>query len=184
MRLIVVGASLGGLQALSTLLGGLDDSLRAAIAVVQHRRADSPDGMAQRLQEGLSIPVSEPNDQDQILPGRVYLAPAGYHLMIDGDRFSLSVDEPVQFARPSIDVLFESAVQAHGSATIGILLTAASHDGAAGIKAVADAGGITIVQDPTTARSPVAVEEALKRTKVDHICKVEQIPGLLKRILR
>lgn len=183
LRMVTVGASLGGLDALAVLLAGLDPDWPAAYAIVQHRRADNSAGLVGLLQKSSACPVIEPDDKRSIAHGEVYLAPGGYHLLVDKGSLSLSVDEIVASARPSIDVLFESAAESYGSDSIGVLLTASSHDGAAGLAAIAEAGGVTVVQDPETAVSPVAILAAMDQTRIDHVARVDQIPDLLKRLL-
>lgn len=178
--LVVIGASLGGLAALQTLLSGLPDGFDVPIAIAQHRRPDGDSRLADLLSRKTPLPVVEPDDKQAIETGRVYLAPGDYHLLIERPgAFALSVDGPVAFARPSIDVLFESAAEAYGRRLAAVLLTASSEDGAAGIAAVAAGGGVTVVEDPATAASPVAVLAALARTRVQHVLPIGEIGPLL-----
>jgi two-component system chemotaxis response regulator CheB len=107
------------------------------------------------------IPVIEPNDSDPVKPGAVYLAPPGYHMMVADGRIALSLEDPVLFARPSIDVLFESVADEYGPAVIAVVLTGASEDGAHGAALVAKRGGRVLVQSPETAESAVAPKAAL-----------------------
>lgn len=181
-ELVVMGASLGGLAALDTILGNLPASFAAPMAIVQHRRADADSRLERLLAVRTSLAVREAEDKDPLCPGTVYLAPADYHLLVERGHLALSVDGPVSFSRPSIDVLFESAADAYGPALVGVLLTASSEDGAAGIAAVAAHGGVTVVQDPATAVSPVAPLAALARTPVEHVLSVEEIAPLLVRL--
>lgn len=161
-ELVVVGASLGGLSALETFLGGLPADFPPAITIVQHRSPDSGPILAELLSRRAGRPVSEPEDQEPIRPARTYLAPPAYHLMVERDgRFALSTEGAVSWARPSIDVLFESAAMAYGRQVVAVLLTGSSDDGAAGVAAVGSRGGITLVEDPATAESPVAPLAAL-----------------------
>lgn len=178
--LVVVGASLGGLAALQALLAGLPAGFDLPIAIVQHRRPDEDSRLVDLLARVTPLDVREPDDKEPIERGTVYLAPAGYHLLVEAPgAFALSVDEPVAFARPSIDVLFETAAEVYGRRLAAVLLTASSHDGAAGIAAVAAAGGTTLVEDPETAASPVAVLAALARTRVQHVRPVGELGALL-----
>lgn len=109
------------------------------------------------------MPVNEVEDKDPIEPGHVYLAPANYHLLVDDDgHFSLSIDEPVRFSRPSIDVTFESVADVYGPRTVGVVLTGANEDGSRGLRRIADRGGLAIVQDPAMAESPLMPASALK----------------------
>lgn len=182
MGLAVIGASLGGLDALSVLLGDLREDVPLAFAVVQHRHPDSSAALETILAKRCRLPIVQTLDREPIRLGHVYLAPADYHLLVDDDAFSLSLDERVSWARPSIDVLFESAAATCKRLLIGVLLTSSSEDGAAGIEAVKKAGGVTIVQDPQEARSPVAPLAALARTPVDHVLRLEEIGPLLGRL--
>lgn len=150
MKLVAIGCSWGGLSALSVLLDGLPREIDAAVVVAQHRAADSSN-LESLLGSRSQLPVSEVDDKDPIGPGRVFLAPAAYHLLIEHGRFALSTDAPVQFARPSLDVLFESAADAYAADCVGVVLTGAGSDGAVGLQAICDAGGVAIVQEPGTA---------------------------------
>lgn len=182
--LVVMGASLGGLEALEKVLASLPADLDVAIAVVQHRRADDGDRLAQLLGNHSVLPVLEPEDKEPLLPGRVYLAPADYHLLIDGDCCALSTDERVWYARPAIDVLFESAADSHGERVASVLMTGSNQDGAAGTRAIKRAGGFAIVEDPHTALSPVAPRAALELTAVDRVVPLAEIPKVLIPLCR
>ena len=161
-ELIVVGCSWGGLAALGRLLEHLPDEVDVPIAIAQHRGPDSLRGALQAaLQRHLARPVVEAADKDPIEPGHVYVAPPDYHLLVEVGSFALSVDERVQHARPSIDVLFESAADAYGAGMIGVVLTGANADGAAGLARIAARGGVAIVQDPETAEAREMPEAAL-----------------------
>lgn len=149
--LVVVGASLGGLHALRTVLAALPAGFALPVAVVQHRTADAGDALKLVLQDRCALPVREATDKMSIEPGRVYLAPAGYHLLVDADHFALSTEEPLLLARPSIDLLFETAAQACGAGTVAVVLTGTGHDGAAGVVAVQRAGGRVVVEMPASA---------------------------------
>lgn len=181
-KLIVIGASLGGMCALQRLLAALPIDLPAAVVVVQHRHPDSGNTIVMLLQEQCGLPVSEPEDKEPILSGRVYLAPANYHLLINEGYFSLSVDEPVVYARPSIDVLFESAADAFGCRTIGALLTGANQDGTAGLAAIKTGGGFTIAQDPENAECPIMPQAAIDARAVDYIMPLKEIGPFLVEI--
>ncbi len=139
-RIIVIGTSLGGLNALKIVLGGLPAALGAAIAVVQHRMADPRSQLQVILRRNCALPVREPCDKEPIVPGRIYVAPADYHLLIEDGTFALTTDGPVSYARPSIDVLFETAAEALGRNVIGVVLTGANYDGAKGAAAVKTQG--------------------------------------------
>lgn len=158
-RGVVIGGSLGGPKALGELLAELPD-VAPPVAVVLHRSVRSTETLRALVERLGGRPVREVEDDSALTPG-VHLAPADYHLLVDGDRLRLSVDPKVRSARPSIDVLFHSAAQSWGAAAAAVLLTAASEDGVEGIRAIAERGGAVYVQDPDTAESPIAPAAAL-----------------------
>lgn len=162
-EIVVVGTSFGGFQALKAVLGALGTGFALPIAVVQHLGEGAMGDLAWLLGRYTSLPVVEPEDKQPIEPATVYVSPGGYHLMVEErGRFALSTDAPVLYARPSIDVLFETASEAYGAGVVGVALTAASADGAEGLAAIKARGGYTIVQEPTTAESPILPNAALK----------------------
>lgn len=177
--IVVVGTSLGGLSALKEVLGGLGRHFPVPVAVVQHRHNDSESRLSQFLQHYLLLPIKDVEDKDILHPGQVYLAPPDYHLLVEPGYLSLSTDEPVCFARPSIDVLFESAADTYPQQTIGVLLTGANHDGAQGLAAIKASGGVTIVQDPASAENSVMPQAAIDRTPVDKILPLSAIAPYL-----
>ena len=181
---VVVGASWGALRALRKLLSGLPSTFELPMIIVPHRGRDSEHLLADLLEDCSHMPVSEVEDKDNIEPGHVYLAPANYHLLVDDDaHFSLSTDEPVRYSRPSIDVTFESVADVYGPRSVGVVLTGANEDGSRGLRRIADRGGLALVQDPSTAESPLmptaaikAVPEALVLTLdgiADHLATLE-----------
>jgi two-component system chemotaxis response regulator CheB len=180
--MIVIGGSLGGMKALRAVLEQLPASLALPIAVVLHRHKDSGDSLVTLLCQGINLPVKEVVDKDPIRAGHVYISPSDYHLLVEPMYFSLSVDEPVQYARPSIDVLFESAADVFGSKTIGVILTGANHDGAAGAAAIRRRGGTILVQDPMTAESPVMPAAALEAAPEARVLTPRQIGSLLAEL--
>jgi two-component system chemotaxis response regulator CheB len=179
--MILVGASLGGVRALSTILAGLDKTWTEPIALVVHRAKDSEDLLTGVLQTRTPLAVTEVVDKDPILPGKLYVAPPDYHLLVDEDCFSLSVDAPVNFARPSIDVLFESAAFALGARATAIVLTGSSADGAAGAAAIAARGGRVIVQAPETAESPILPRAVIRKVPAAHVLRLEEIALFLQQ---
>jgi two-component system, chemotaxis family, protein-glutamate methylesterase/glutaminase len=183
-RLIVIGASLGGLRALEVILSGLPRDFSLPVAIVQHRSSESDSGLGRLLQRFCPLPVTEVEDKDAIEPGCVYLAPADYHLLVDEDGFALSNDEPVNYSRPSIDALFDSAADAWGSQVIGVLLTGNSSDGAAGLAHIQRAGGLALVQDPATAEAAAMPTAAVAAGAVDLIMPLEDIGPYLVSICR
>lgn len=179
-ELIVVGASWGGLHAVGRILSALPEETEAAIVVAQHRRTDATEwGLASLLGLQTSLPVSDAHDKQEILPRHVYLAPPDYHLLIEHGWFSLSTDEHVHYARPSIDVLFESAADAYREKVIGVILTGANQDGAAGLARIKANGGVAIVQDPRTAERGEMPDAALAATAADAILPLEEIGPFL-----
>ncbi len=180
-HLIVVGTSLGGLAALQVLLRSLQQEFPIPIAIVQHRHKNSQGSMAAFLQRHTALKIREVEDKDEIMAGVAYLAPADYHLLVEQGYFTLSTDEPVCFARPSIDVLFESAAAAYGAQTAAVVLTGANQDGAVGATAVKAHGGIVIVQEPTTAESPVMPAATIARTQVDAVLPLAKIAARLNQ---
>ncbi len=177
---VVVGTSAGGVEALSALLPALPAESDITLFVVLHlprdRRSLLPDIFARKC----LLPVREAQDKEPVEPGTVYFAPNDYHLLLDsGPRLALSVDELVHHSRPSIDVLFESAADVYRDRLMGIILTGANEDGAEGLAAVHDSGGVTVVQEPETARSPQMVMSALKLRRPDYVLTLEQIAAML-----
>lgn len=151
-ELVAVGASWGGLEAIAVLLSELPAEFRSPMAVVQHRSASTPQGiMRQYLSERCQLEVLDAEDKEPIEDGRVYLAPADYHLLVEGGSLALSLEPPVSFSRPSVDVLFESAAESYGPGVTAVVLTGANDDGSRGAVAVRDAGGTVLAQDPAEA---------------------------------
>jgi two-component system chemotaxis response regulator CheB len=206
-RLVVVGASFGGFDALKTMLRDLPATFPVPIAIVQHQSSPGS-GLATLLQRYTALIVVDAEDKDELLPGFAYLAPPGYHLLveremvnrelvdrkpvdrgpldrgsIDRGTVALSIDPTVQHARPSIDVLFESAADVYGPDVIGVILTGTGRDGAAGLTRIKRRGGLAIVQDPATATRAAMPEAALASTPVDLVLPIEQIGGRLVQLL-
>jgi two-component system, chemotaxis family, protein-glutamate methylesterase/glutaminase len=178
-ELVVVGGSLGGFQALKVLLQGLPSDFPLPMAVALHRAAGESADLPALLRPHCSLPIADAEDKESIQPGRVYLAPAGYHLLVERGSLALSTEAPVHFARPSIDALFESAAESYPGSLMGVALTGSSQDGAAGLASITRHGGLAIVQDPTTAESPVLPRAALAATRVDGVVPLEAIATLL-----
>ena len=179
-EVIAIGASWGGLQAVGTLLEGIPQQLDQAIVVAQHRSAESNRGVLESLlQRHIGRPVSEPGDKEPLEPRHVYVAPADYHLLVEDSHFALSVDARVQFARPSIDVLFESVAEVYRDRAIGIVLTGANEDGAAGLAAIKRNGGVSIVQDPHTAERRTMPDAAIAGSVADAVLPLDEIAPFL-----
>jgi two-component system, chemotaxis family, protein-glutamate methylesterase/glutaminase len=173
---VVIGASWGGLRALSLILPALPADFPAPIVVAQHRDADSEDELLSRLlTRDSALRVIDADDKAPLQAGTVLLAPPGYHLLLADECVELSVDAPVQFSRPSIDVLFESAAEAFGSGVVGVLLTGANADGAAGLRRIVDRGGYAMVQDPATAEVRAMPTFAIRAVPEACVLPLEQI---------
>lgn len=181
-QLVLIGASLGGLSAIPVILGGLPRDFPNPIVIVQHRAILSDDsGLVEAMQRGCPLMVREVEDKDRLAAGRVYLAPADYHLLIEGDHMTLSTEARVLHARPSIDVLFDSAAESHADRVIGVILTGASRDGVLGAQKIKQRGGIVVVQDPATAECKVMPAAAIAGVTVDRVLTLEQIAQYLVR---
>ena len=182
-ELIVIGCSLGGMNALQIILSHLTERFCIPIVVAQHRHKKSNEGLPAYFRRQTDLKVVDAEDKQWIEPGHVYLAPADYHLLIErnGGRgeLSLSVEDAVRHSRPSIDVLFESAADAYTDCLIGIVLTGANDDGARGAARIKARGGIVIVQDPATAEAPAMPRGTIEAVQVDRILPLEQIAPFL-----
>ncbi len=176
---MVVGASAGGIHALRIVLRSLPVDFGAPVFVVQHFPADAVMLLPSLLAAECQLPIEAVVDKAPIKRGHIYFAVPGYHLLIENERtLALSTDELVNWSRPSIDVLFESAARVYREQLVGILLTGGNSDGAAGIGAIKEHGGYTIVQDPTTAEAPAMPTAAINATPVDFVASLEQISAL------
>ncbi|HEY4185927.1 MAG TPA: chemotaxis protein CheB [Polyangia bacterium] len=179
-RIVAVGASLGGLDATQLLLAALPASFPCPLVIVQHRLPEVDGRLVELLNARSAMPVVEPDDKETIEPGHVYVAPPNYHLIVEAGFFSLSVDAPVLFARPSIDVLFESMADSYGAHGVAVMLTGSNDDGAVGARAVKGAGGRVVVQNPETAKAPAAPRAVLAAITPDAVLPLEWIAGHLK----
>lgn len=176
---VVIGVSAGGFEALKKLLGALPADFSLPILIVQHLRSGTG-SLADSLQHFCSIRLKEADEGEVIAPGTAFFAPADYHLLVErGGILSLSVDPPVRYARPSADVLFESAADAFGKGVIGVVLTGANDDGSKGLQSIKAEGGTVIVQDPDDAEVAQMPLSALKTTTADHVLSLAQIPAML-----
>jgi two-component system chemotaxis response regulator CheB len=177
---VVIGASAGGVEALGTLLPALPAGWRLPVLCILHLPGDRESRLAELFAERLPLPVREALDKEAIEPGTVYFAGSGYHLSVERDfTFSLSCEPPVHFARPAIDVLMESGADAYGPGLVGILLTGANHDGAAGMAAIHASGGLTVVQDPDDAQVATMPQSAIDRFSPHLILPLARIGALL-----
>jgi two-component system chemotaxis response regulator CheB len=178
----VVGASWGGLAALTDLVSKLPKSFTIPIAVVQHRSRHADNLLAELLQDVTPLRVIDVEDKEPLEPGTVYIAPANYHMMVEKGHLSLTTDPMVRFSRPSIDVTFISAADAYPGETLGVILTGANDDGSRGLRHIVDRGGRGIVQDPATAESPTMPYAARKAVPEAEVVPLEKIPERLVAI--
>ena len=177
---IVIGVSSGGMNALKIISSTLPAHFNLPIIIVQHLSAHSDSHWIKLLNEKSLLNIKEADEKDTIEKGNIYIAPPNYHLLIEKDKtFSLTIDERVNFARPSIDVLFESAAEAYTNKLIGIVLTGSNSDGTKGIKRIKDCGGLAIIQDPETAESEYMPKSAIAAIVPDYILPLENIIELL-----
>jgi len=180
---IVVGCSAGGLSALHQLLGAFAGPLPVPMVVVCHSGSEDMRLFCELLASRSGLTVVEAEERQQPEPHHIYVAPSGYHLLMERNgRFALSVDPRVAFSRPSIDVLFESAADVWGEHLIAVLLTGANSDGAEGCARVRRCGGTLIVQDPETAQVPVMPAAALELAGADHCLPLPEISFLLEAL--
>ncbi len=183
LRAMVMGGSAGGREALAVILFALPAGLAIPVLVAQHLHASDNGSFARYLASKTRLSVVEPCDKERIEPGRVYTAPANYHMLVERDgTLALSVDERVNWSRPSIDVLFESAALIWGAGLVAVILSGASADGANGIQAVKRAGGFTIAQDPDTADHPFMPRAAIATGAVDDVLRPAMIGRLLAEL--
>ncbi len=176
---VVIGASLGGPRALATLLRGLPAGFPVGIAVVQHIADGFTEGLASWLSQEGPLQVREAADGDLLAPGRVLLAPSGRHLLIEEGRVRLFDGPPVDTFKPSVTPLFLSAARSYGARACGVILTGMGHDGAAGLKALHDAGGATLAQDEQTSAVFGMAKAAIDLGAVDRVLPLDDIPRTL-----
>jgi len=180
---IVIGVSSGGMNAMKALFANLPKDFKLPVIIVQHVSQHSDNIWIQLLNDKSSLEIKEADEKERIENGKVYIAPSNYHLLVEKDKtFSLSTDERVNFARPSIDVLFETAADAYKQTLIGVVLTGSNNDGSRGLKQIKELGGLTIVQQPQTAESPYMPASAIATSQPDYILPLEEIIKLLIEI--
>jgi two-component system, chemotaxis family, protein-glutamate methylesterase/glutaminase len=180
-RAVVVGASAGGIEALGVLLPALPARTPFPIIIVVHLPARPPSGLVDAFASRCSIAVREAAAKETARASTAWFAPPDYHLLVEADQtFSLSIDAPDHHSRPSIDALFVSAADVYGPALLGIVLTGASSDGANGAAAILEAGGVVVVQDPTTAEMPTMPVAAIARARPHAVGTLEDIAAVLR----
>ena len=183
MQAVAIGASAGGLEAIGEVLEALPSDYPAVVILVQHIAPHANDTLARRFQRHCQLPVREAEDKEPLLPGIVFIAPPDFHLMVELElRFSLSREERVNYSRPSIDVLMETAAEAFCSGLTGVILTGASVDGAAGLATIKRLGGRAVVQSPETAEVDIMPRAAIAACPVDAVLGLAEIGPFLARL--
>jgi two-component system chemotaxis response regulator CheB len=180
--IVVIGASWGGLAALTRVISDLPADFDVPVVIVQHRSRHADDLLTGLLQDATALSVVDVEDKEPLLRGRVYIAPANYHMLIDNGHLSLTTDPMVRFSRPSIDVTFMSAADTYPDSTIGVILTGANDDGARGLRHIVDRGGRAVVQDPATAESPVMPHAAQRSVPEASVVPLTGIAPALVRM--
>ncbi|PYO77680.1 MAG: chemotaxis protein CheB [Gemmatimonadetes bacterium] len=181
---VAVGTSWGGLSAMRTLLGGLPEDFPIPIVIVQHRGKDSDQMLSRLLQEATALSVCEIEDKDVLEPGRVHVAPADYHVMLEPGFASLTIEEPVRFSRPSIDVMFDSAAATYGEHAVGVVLTGANEDGASGLAHIVGRGGRALIQDPKTAEVAIMPQAAIRAVPSAEVLPLARLAPRLVELTR
>ncbi len=181
-ELVIIGASWGGLHAISEILSALPRDFGAPVVIVQHRQEGQEDMLSGLLDRQGPLTVREAEDKTELSPGCVHVAPAGYHVLIEPGHLELTVEAEVHFSRPSIDVAMESAAHAYGDRAIGVVLTGANEDGAAGLAEIRRLGGVAVAQDPATAERSAMPAAAIAAAHPQHVCRLEEIAPLLVKL--
>ncbi len=182
-KCIVIGVSSGGMNALSKIIPSLPREYPIPVIVVQHISPNSDNYMTRYLDSISNVSVKEVDEKESLQQGFVYTAPPNYHVLIEDDEtLSLSVEDRINFARPSVDVLFESAADVFGHRLIGIILTGANNDGSLGLKKIKDKGGLVLIQDPDTSEVNGMPSAALSVVKADHVLQLDEIGPFLVKI--
>ena len=179
---VVMGASAGALEALSSILPKLPEDYPVPVIVVVHIPAHKESLLPVLLRAKCRMKVREAEDKEPLEKGTIYIAPPDYHVLVEKDgTLSLSSEEEIMFSRPSIDVLFESAADAYATKLVGVVLTGANDDGAKGLKAIVEAGGKALVQNPATASSAAMPAAAIKACPQSCILELDEIGAYLRR---
>lgn len=182
-KAIVIGGSAGSFQGIVKILSQLPDNFQLPIIMCLHRLKHVRNGFVEALSIKSIAEIIEPFDKQNIRKGKVYLAPANYHLTLElGNYFSLSTEEMVNNSRPSIDITLQSAAYVYRDKLIGILLSGANKDGGLGMKSIKDRGGLTIVQEPVECMIDTMPKSAMELTSIDHIYRIEEIVQFLREL--
>ena len=180
---VVVGVSAGGLAALVEVLPKFELNMMLPVMIVQHQSNDSDDFLVRYFDQLCRQSVREVEDKMPVESGTIYFAPANYHLLVEPDRtLSLSTEARVNYSRPSIDVLFESAADTYMDRLVGIILTGANPDGTNGAARIKELGGLIIAQDPETAEAKAMPMSVIKHVQVDHILPLNRIGDFVNRL--
>ncbi len=183
IKAIVLGASYGGMEAIKTIFSELPDAMRIPFLVVLHIGTNKIDTFLVTLNQITPYCVKEAEEKEIIKPGTVFFAPPDYHLQVETPTsLSLSTDEKVNFSRPSIDVLFETAAWVYKHELLGVLLTGSNSDGAKGLKTIQKFGGLTLVEDPETAFAKIMPLAAINLSEPDFILPVKDIAGKIAEL--
>lgn len=174
-NLVVIGCSWGGFYGLRRIFSDLPATFPVPIVVAQHRHAQAGDGLDASMQSASKLPITDVTDKEPLVGGAIYLAPSDYHTIVEGKSLALSTEEAVNFARPSIDVLFETAAESYGESLVAVILTGANEDGAHGLARVKQLGGYTIVEEPESAVRREMPDAALARVRPDRVMRLEDI---------
>ncbi len=175
-KAVIIGGSAGSFQVVTKILASLPENYPLSVFLCLHRLKHIRSGFVEALSIKAKMPVEEPIDKEPIKNGKIYLAPANYHMYVElGNKFALSTEEPINHSRPSIDLSFESVAYNYKKKIVGIILSGANRDGAMGLKALKDAGGTAIVQDPKECQVPTMTTASINATNVDYILKTDEI---------
>ncbi len=183
-KAVVIGASAGGFELLTELLGKLPATFPLPVLIVVHT-ASCGGSLAKALSKSSQLPVLEGVDKETIKPGSVIVAPGGYHMLAEAEGYiSLCAGERVAHSKPSVDVLFESAADVYEDGLIGVILSGANKDGAQGMMHLCEKGGMPVVQNPDTAVAPVMPKAVLKECDVEHVLSPEELPDFLVKLVQ
>ena len=179
-KAVIIGGSAGSFQVVTRIVASLPANYPLPVILCLHRLKHVRSGFVEALSIKSQMPIVEPNDKEPIKTGKIYLAPANYHLYVElGNRFALSTEEAVNHSRPSIDLSFFSAAYNYKKKLVGVILSGANKDGALGLKSVKDSGGLTIVQDPAECQVPTMTQASMNATNVDHVFSTKRIIDFL-----
>lgn len=184
-KVVVIGVSAGGLQALSTVLPMFGKEFPLPILVVQHLIDEPESYLTEHLSQCCCLTVVDPEDKSKIEAGNIYIAPPGYHMEVEKNySLSFSFDPLVAYSRPSIDVLFNSVADVYRESAVAVIMTGANSDGTNGIKNIKNMGGVTISQDPDTAEVSMMPQSAINSGCIDKILKLEEIAGFINSLIK